>query len=293
MEAITYTNSENESIELSNVEPYVLMSKEGFESVENIVNSTPLYELDGEAYISSKLSIRNLDIGGLILAENETEKTEYRNQIIRIVNPKIAGKLTYKNNVGTYDIDVIPEFAPKFDESALAGSTRTNVFQLTLKALDPYWRDKSVYDSLIPLSKVENKFKFPLILSDEFVFASLVSGEIISIENSGSVAVGGVFTLKIKGDVTNPRIYNVLTQEYFGFEGSYQNGTSFRVSTLRGNKKVEKTVDGVTTNAMSERMIGSSFLQLLKGENYLQLQADSEVNLVVGELNFTPLVLGV
>lgn len=293
MDKVTYTNTENEKIILTTEKPFILSEKEGFASVDNIIESSKIYNQDGEIFVSQSLAVRNIGMSGMLMADDKDQLSDYRLKMISVFNPKIAGSIIYENGNGKYSIDVIPEFPPTFKENELIGIQNVKPYSLTLKALDPYWRDTSIYDSLIPLSKVENKFRFPLIISDEFVFASMISGEIISVNNHGSVEVGSVFRMKIKGDVTNPRIYNVLTQEYFGFNGTYANGTEFVISTLRGKKKVEKTIDGITTNAMSERMSGSSFLQLKKGENHFQLQADNDVNLVIGELNFTPLVLGV
>lgn len=288
--SVKYTNTDGETIEIGYKPPFFLTGLEGFSAVANEITSGKVHDLAGEQFINESLVARDMTVNCRVVAGSPEELATYRTQLISAFNPELAGILYFEEFGKSYSIDVKVEIGADFD---LEKTQKSQEFQLVLKALDPYWRDTSIYDSLIPLSKVENKFKFPLIITDNFIFASMISGEIISVNNSGSVEVGGIFRMKIKGDVSNPRIHNVLTQEYFGFNGTYSNGTEFVISTLRGKKKVGKTIDGTTINAMSERMLGSSFLQLKKGENYFQLQADNDINLVIGELNFTPLVLGV
>ena len=204
-------------------------------------------------------------------------------------NPKIAGQVEYQNDHGTYIIDALPELAPGFDES---GATLILPFIITLKALDPYWIDKSLDDGLVPLSTIEPKFKFPLAISSSFAFATAKSGEIIKVTNAGDVDAGGLFRLRIAIPVVNPRIYNIYTQEYFGFTGSFATGTVFEISTVRGNKYVRKFVTQ-WENAMSERMVDSSFLQIAKGDNYFQIQAESGIDGCLGELEYQQKLLGV
>lgn len=56
----------------------------------------------------------------------------------------------------------------------------------------------------------------------------------------------------------------------------------------------KKIVNGVETNAVPERMEGSSFFRLSKGDNYLQLKAaNNSQNGITCEMQFTPLVSGV
>lgn len=290
MEVIKYRNTEGDEAYIGPSSPYYLTSKEGFGAVDNILTTQKTFGIDGDILIGESLEAREIRIEGTVVRNSLSSLAEDRRELIRIFNPKTAGTIFYELFDNKYMIDVRIEHAPIFRKG---DNQELEHFEVRLRALDPYWRDTSVYDSLIPLSKVENKFTFPLILTEKFVFASFISGEIIEVDNSGSVEVGGVFKLKLNGEVTNPRIYNVLTQEYFGFNGTYPSGTEFEISTVRGKKRVTRTLDNVTTNAMSERMPESVFLQIRKGANYFQIQAEDEVNLVMGTLNFTPLVLGV
>lgn len=288
--SVKYTNTDGQTIEISYSRPFILTGLEGFGAVTNEIASKKVHDFDGAQFVGESLVVRDMSINCRIIADSQEELSIYRKQLESAFNPQLAGTLYFEEFGKSYSIDVKVEIGADFD---LAKTQTSQEFQLVLKALDPRWRDTSYYDSLIPLSTAVNKFKFPLVITDSFVFASMVSGQIIEINNTGDYAVGGVFTIKIMGPVKNPRIYNVLTQHFFGFSGDYDLGTTLTVITVYGKKKVRKVVDGVETNAMSEHMSGSDFIVLEKGSNYLQIQADSGVNSTIGELNFTPLVVGV
>lgn len=290
MKNIRYVNTEGQSISFGYIPPFYLSDLEGFGAVTNEIYSQKIYDMDGAEFVDQSLSIRDLAVTGEIVARTAQELAKYRREMESIMNPRIAGTLYYEEFDKIYAIDVKVEIGPDFD---FEKSNITQKFKFVMKALDPRWRDTSFYDSLIPLSTVINKLKFPLVITNDFVFAIMESGKIVNIKNNGDYEVGGVFTIKVMSPVKNPRIYNVVTQQYFGWTGTYQLGTTLTVSTIYGKKKVRKTVDGVETNAMADHMAGSEFLTLKKGDNYLQVQSDVGINGTVGELNFTPLVVGV
>ncbi|WP_373705866.1 phage tail family protein [Jeotgalibaca porci] len=291
MEKIIYTNADKEVVQLSVDPPFLLQSKEGFSSVDNEITSDSVYGQDGKQYIDAKLSVRNLFITGMLLGENKESYFELRRSLIKAFNPKLAGTLTYTNNFGTYQIDVMPELAPSFNESD--GGSYYKAFDISLQALDPYWTDKSEIDAEIPMARIEPMLTFPLEITPDFEFAQLIAGDVIEIHNNGDVAVGAVFTINVGGPLVNPRLYNVLTQEYFALNGTFVTGTKLRISTLRGKKRVEQDDGSGWYNIMTKRKVESKFLQLEKGINYLQLQADSGVAFTTSYIRFEPKILGV
>ena len=291
MEKITYTNTDNEQVVMSGAPPYSLVNKTGFDSVENIVQSQENYNQDGQTLISSKLDIRNIELEGKIKEIDHAKMLELRRELIRIFNPKLSGTIIYENNIGTYQIDVIPELAPTFNEKLKSGTGQP--FLISLKALDPYFTDKSEIDAEIPMARTEPLFSFPLNITNTFEFSQLIAGDVIEIQNNGDVAVGAVFTINVNGPLVNPRIYNVITQDYFALKGTFVTGTKLRISTVRGKKKVEQNDGDGWYNIMTKRKVESKFLQITKGINYLQLQADSGVKSTTSYIKFEPKILGV
>lgn len=290
MGKIKYRNLEGDEIYLGKSRPFFLIATEGFGGVDNALTTQRVHDFDGAILIDKSLETRPLEIEGEIVRSTTKDIMNDRRELVKVFSPKLAGTLTYEYFDKVYQIDVEVLIAPEFPHT---DNPLTQPFRLMFEALDPYWMDTTYYDSLIPLSTKENGFKFPFIITEQFVFATLKSGNIIEIDNNGDVEVGAEFRLKTYGETTNPRIYNILTQEYFGFKGTYPPGTEFCIVTRRGEKQVTKTFNDETVNAMGERMPDSTFLTLKKGLNYLQIQADVAVDAVFGELNFTPLVMGV
>lgn len=291
MEKIIYTNTENETVVLSMTPPFLLKSKGGFSSVDNDITSGKIYKQDGQQFIDATLSVRNLFMTGMLMGESKESYFGLRRSLIKAFNPKLAGVLIYMNGLGTYQIDVIPELAPSFNESD--GGSYYRAFDISLKALDPYWTDKSEIDAEIPMAKIEPMLTFPLEITPDFEFAQLIAGDVIEIHNNGDVAVGAVFTINVGGPLVNPRLYNVLTQEYFALNGTFVTGTRLRISTLCGKKRVEQNDGDGWYNIMTKRKVESKFLQLKKGSNYLQLQADSGVEFTTSYIKFEPKILGV
>lgn len=291
MAKIIYTNSKGEQLTIAPSPPIILQEKEGFSAVDNIITSTQNHDADGEIFVSAKLAVRNLFIRATVLGKNEEDYLKIRRNVTRILNPKLAGTLRYITKTGEYDIDVIPELAPAFSESD--GGIHDKPFEISLKALDPYWTDKSLIDGAVPLSIVIPEWSFPLEVTDTFEFATIDSGSIVNVENNGDIPVGATFNIRFGADVINPRVYNVLTQEFFGMSGTYSSGSEVRISTMRGKKKVEQNDGSGWYNAMTKRLTGSTFLQLVEGVNSLQMQADSGVENTVATVEYEPKIVGV
>jgi hypothetical protein len=233
-----------------------------------------------------------MEIDGEMLAQDTASLATLRNELSSIFNPQLAGTLIYQSDNGkNYEIDVLVEQAPILDD--VQGSI-TQTFQLKFQAINPCWIDKDEADKIIPLSTVANHFKFPVKIVSGFTFAGIQSGTIQTINNKGDISVGMTIQLKFNADTVNPKILNVSTQEFFGFTGTYAAGTVLTVVTTRGSKSVTKVLeDGTSSNAMSERMTGSTFLQLAKGNNFLSLSADSGETNVIGNVTYSPMVMGV
>lgn len=294
-EKITYTNTTGEQVVFSSKPPYMYTTKSGFETPENVVTKQQNYGMDGSSYLSSRIDYREITINGVIRANSKEKSAEFRMLLIKVLNPKLAGTLLYENELGTYQIDVIPIFSPVINETTYVGNELLSDMQVVFEALDPYWTDKSEIDAEIPMAREEALLEFPLEITNDFEFSRLVAGDVIEIENKGDVAVGAVFTINVNGILKNPRLYNVVSQEFFALNGTFTTGTKIRISTLRGKKRVEEdTGDGQGyRNIMTKRKVESTFLQIEQGINYLQLQADEGVEFTTSFIRFEPKILGV
>ncbi|KRM79469.1 hypothetical protein FC84_GL001649 [Lapidilactobacillus dextrinicus DSM 20335] len=291
MYEIIYTNADGVQVSFSARPPFVVISKQGFGSVENTITTEKQYGLDGAILVSEQLDTRDLTIKGEAVGISPQDLDMLRKELIGVLNPKVAGTLTYRAFNNEYSIDVLVVKAPEMDDPI---KNITETFTATFLALDPYWQDMSVYNSLIPLAVATKKHHFPLEIVANYEFATLKSGEIVPVENNGDVAVGGTFYITLGAEASDPEIYNVLTQQFFRFKGAYPAGTRFKLVTTRGKKEaIMTTPSGVDSNAMPLRDPNSTFLQLEKGNNYFQVKASSGIGNVIVQLDFQPLVGGI
>lgn len=286
-----YVNTDGQEVNFGMEKPFLVTKKEGLGSVANNITTQTQYGLDGAVMVGQQLAVREIKISGEMIADSMEQFNDLRTTVISAFNPSSAGTLYYIVDDKTYMIDVLIEIAPDF-----TGNNKglTQEFTIQFKALDPYWSDLTTYNNLIPLSGVKNAFAFPLTITDKFKFSSIISGVIQNIENNGDVAVGAEFTFKLNAPASNIKVINVQTQDFFGFTGDFTTGTVLYVNTKRNEKQANLTApDGTVNNAMANRMDGSSFITLAKGNNFLQVLADKGQESISTDMQFNPLVLGV
>lgn len=286
-----YRNINGTALELGQKRPFLITSREGLESVENEITSTTQYNLDGAELVGQRLNTRLITLKGEVVGENQDELEELRKNLISVFNPKIAGALEYHVGDKIYTIDVIAEMAPKFGSKQTA---QTYDFTIELRALNPYWYDVTDYNKLIPLSKIENNMKWPLEIKANYIFAKIVSGNITTITNNGDVETGAEYTLKVSGDVRNVKVLNVVSGEFFKINYTFEAGDVIVLNTIHNNFSVKLTKSNRDViNLIGNRDLSSSFFQLSKGDNYIQVTADVGKDLIIADMKFTPLVLGV
>lgn len=286
-----YVNTEGFEVSLGMEAPFLVTHKEGLGAVANNITTQTQYNMAGAMYVNQQLAVREIKITGEILAESGEDMQLLRKQMIAAFNPELAGTLYYIVDNETYMVDVLVEVAPDLDAKQ---KNLALEYSIQLKALDPYWADMTTYDKLISLSGLQNNLTFPMRITNTFTFASIITGVIQTIKNGGDVAVGAEFTFNVNAPARDIKILNVETQEYFGFAGNYSAGTVLRLNTKRNSKQATlKMPDGTVKNAMAQRMDGSTFFSLKKGDNFIQVLADAGQENIITDMRFNPLVLGV
>lgn len=287
---ITYQNTNGDKLIMGRFAPFWILSKGGFGMPDNRIDTQQLYGMSGARKTNSSLDIRDIELILMIKGETFEELQELKRSVLKALNPALAGTITYQILDKTYEIDV--EILKGFDTQSQTSLVEKSAIQF--QALDPFWRDRSEYENLVPLNEVKPLFKFPLQITPEFRFAEMKPGEIVTIRNDGDANVGAVFTLRFTKKVVNPRIFDIRKQAYFGFKKTFQAGDEVKFSTVRNKKSVTfKPKGGKEINAMGMRMQGSTFITLNIGDTYLQVQADEGIDGVLGTLDYSPLVLGV
>lgn len=109
----------------------------------------------------------------------------------------------------------------------------------------------------------------------EIVFGYVETVNNVTVTNGGTVEVGMTIELYAKAPVTNPKIYNYITNDFFGLDFSMQAADLITISTTAGNKTVTLLREGTETNIFNSITKGSTWLQLAVGGNEFVYTADS------------------
>lgn len=236
---------------------YSVVDAEGLDPVEADINTTQTALYDGGSITSKKLQTRTINLAFTI----EYSAEHYRLEAYKVCHVKKPVTIRYKSNLRDVYIEgVVQNFKVTLFEMK-------QIATVTILCPFPYW--KQAQEMVDELSDIINRFHFPFASTEE---PQLVMGEInmvnsIYINNNGSAECGMTIELYAIDTVTDPKVYNYITQEFIGLNVSMQAGDLITICTEPGNKTVTLLRNGVITNLFNYVMEDSTWLQLDIGGN--------------------------
>lgn len=96
----------------------------------------------------------------------------------------------------------------------------------------------------------------------EIVFGEILSMPMAAVPNNGGIETGLIFELYTRNAVTNPKIWNYVTQEFLEVDFEMQTGDTIRINTIAGQKSITLIRNAVETNLFNYLARGSTWLQL-------------------------------
>lgn len=239
------------------------------------VNRTKRRGAPGARYNSSSVNERNL----LLTVEFKRDIAAARMNLYRFIQTGGYLKIYYQADGLDVWIDGYVESAevdPWTADEKLAAS---------IICPQPYWSD--VLETYTDASAVTALFAFPFAISEAGApLSSLKRNSSVVIHNSGSVDTGVIFVLTATLPTQNPRIYNLTTGEFIGFDTELQAGDKLVINTNYGQKSVVHVRDGVETNYIDTLADGFTWLQMAVGANeYTYTVTDGETSLGVYHTN--------
>lgn len=126
----------------------------------------------------------------------------------------------------------------------------------------------------VSFSETSNTFEFPFSISAEGIEFGTISRKVEQIIDAGDIDTGAIFHLNIDGNVSEPTIYNLTTQEYFSLTGSFVSGDEIVINTQKGQKSVYLLRDGEKINILGNRARGSTWIQLVSGQNLISFSVE-------------------
>lgn len=281
MQKVIFVNSKGESIEIGVTPPFVLSKIDGLGDVEADNQSQRSPFQDGSMHIDSILAERFINMEISIFSSSATDLSNTRQRFSSIFNPKLGeGLFQYINGTTVREIKAIPEHVPQF----LSGKeNRVGNFQkavVNLKCPNPYWKTQQITEE----PTFEALFEFPF----EGEFEMGIQRDQRIIINDGDSA--SPIQVEFYGPAINPIITNKTTGEYIKVNRTLAEGEYMRIDTTRGKKSVEFiSQDGTATNVFNWIDLGSSFFQLIIGENEIEYSADSDIQGSIVNISYNKL----
>ena len=255
----------------------------GFGPVAANVATSPRGMSSGDKINSTRRGKRNAVL--YVTIEGNVEQNRIR--LYNFFTPEHTVRLYYKNgsrNVyteGTVETHECDQFSSPV------------VAQISIICPSPFWLGAE--EIIKNISGVVNMFSFPFSLPAAGVEMSSLTGEKYAVlHNDGDEPAGFIATVYARDDIINPVIYNALTNEAIGIDGTLEKGSTLTISTVDGNKRIKiANSSGAERNVLYLKRQGSAWLKLAPGDNYIAYAAQEGADAMMVTLRHNELFVGV
>ena len=264
MYSLKIENKAGQQFELtSNEARYQVTKIDGLNPPPAVITSAGVAGMDGSRFASAKLGERNLVLYVKINGDVETNRIF----LYRFFKTKQYCKIYYENETRS----VYAEGYVETIECDLFENGQ--MMQISIVCNDPYL--KALEEIEHELSLIIGAFTFPFAIEEPIEFSYYEHDMLTTIAYDGDAESGFIIEIQAGGSVTNPSIYKVGTGEQMSINVTMVQGDLLRINTNKGEKSIEFTHNGVTTNYLRNLQRGSSWLSLDIGDNQFTCDADS------------------
>lgn len=256
-------NKYGEQLEITNNPRYAITDIDGLYPPEGVINTTQVANTDGSVFNSSRVNDRTITITMVINGPAEANRL----LLYRYFKTKYPVRLYYKNGVRDVYIDgYVSKFSVEyFDKKQTA--------QIEISC--PMALFRAVKESVTEFSNTENMFVFPFAIEDTGIpFSEIALGEQKTIINGGDVESGVVIKLNALSRVLNPKLYNVDTADHMFLNVEMEPGDEITINTQKKEKSIILLRDGVQSNIVGKLDAGSTWFNLVPGDNVFTYEAD-------------------
>ena len=249
---ITLENANGDQLNFAQNSAFTVTEIDGLNPPPATINTSQIALIDGAKYNSSKLNMRTINIAFAI----EYSAAYNRIQVFKVLKSKQWIKFNY---TGQYRQVYIEGYIQSINISYFA---MKQIVTCSILCPSPYFKEaQTIVNELL---NIISTFHFPFSSTAEpqIVFGYISNDIGITIENEGDVACGMVIDLYAKDAVSNPKIFNYITQEYIGLSFDMQAADQITIDTRQGQKSVTLLRSGVQTNIFNSVIQGSTWLQL-------------------------------
>ena len=292
-ERLIYTNERGESLELGVHSLYhcnVSKDVTGLSDVNNTIYSSNSMGQHGDSYIGQRIEPREIAATGHINTKDKAQAYNLRRKALRILNPELQGQLTYIYGDFKRVIDCKVDASPEFYKKAVLIQ-----FDFSFKCLNPFWREEN--ETKEDLASWVAAWEFPCEIEQDndesMIFGYREESVIVDCYNEGDVSTGMRIKFTALGEVTNPVLLNVDTQEFIQINTTMQTGDVIEITTEYGNKGATLTRNGEKSDYFRYIDVDSTFMQLEIGDNIFRYDAEGGVNSLEVSIFYNAKYLGV
>ncbi len=252
MFSLTLENSNGDQLTFGQNSPFTISEIQGLNPPDATINTSQVALIDGARFNSAKLNMRTINVAFAI----EYSASYNRIQVFKVLKSKQYVKLYYK---GDYRDVWIEGYIQSIDISYFE---KKQVVTCAILCPFPYFREAQQI-----INEIENTistFHFPFTSTEEpeLVFGYLSNDVDVYVENEGDVECGLTIELYARTAVSNPKIWNYISREYFGLNYEMQQADLITIDTRQGQKSVTLLRNGVESNIFNYVVQGSTWLQL-------------------------------
>ena len=266
-------NSEELVLDMVSTPEYVLKSVD-WGTIQSKHHYYKYVNQVGITVTGTSIETRPIFIEGWIVASSSYRMNVLKQKLNKFVNPQEAIDLYYED----YMIRFIPDESVKY---ATSREDNNDAFcKFTINGTCPNPMFTNAYESMYVFATTVPKFHFPLVMSESLsekgvVFGARTDSLIVNVLNKGAISSGMRVVFKANGEVINPKLINVNTQESFVLNKTLVAEETVEVNTNIGEKSVKgKVGNGPYSNYYMYKDIDSSWLQLDVGDNIFRYDAD-------------------
>lgn len=232
--------------------PFTVTEIQGLNPPSSTINTSQIALMDGAKFNSSKMNMRTLNIAFAI----EYEAAKNRIEVFKVLKSKQYVKMQY---IGQYRQVFIEGYIESID---ITYFEMKQIVTCTIICPSPYF--KEAQEIVNELQSIISAFHFPFASTAEpqLVFGYISNELGVTIENDGDVECGMQIVLFANQAVSNPKIFNYMTQDYIGLNFDMQQADQITIDTRQGQKSATLLRGGVETNIFNYVMPGSTWLQL-------------------------------
>lgn len=260
MFSLILENKHGDQLKFGMGSPFTIQEIQGLNPPDADINTSQIALIDGAKYNGAKVKMRQLNIAFAI----EYSASKNRIEVYNVLKSKQPIRMYY---TGDYRDVYIDGYIQSIDISYFS---MKQVVTCSILCPSPYFM--AAQTIINEIKNIVSVFHFPFSSTEEpqIVFGYYSNDVGVTIENDGDIECGLIIELYARSPVTNPKIFNYVTQDYIGVNYTMETADLITIDTRKGYKTITLLRRGEEINLFNYVMQGSTWLQLeASGSTYV------------------------